>query len=87
MKAESVEKIRQMQDMARDLSDEQLVFSYIVVVDTADPSAAAQLLKGVLQDELERRNPAIAKATEAWVNDLESSETQDDVVLRVLGVS
>lgn len=87
MNTKSVEKIRQMQAMTRNLSDEQLVFSYLVVVQSADPDPAAQLLKGVLQDELEQRNPAIADATEAWVNDLESSDTQDDVVLRVLGVS
>ncbi|PWK81693.1 hypothetical protein C8D88_116104 [Lentzea atacamensis] len=83
MKTESVEKIRQMQAMTRALSDDQLITSYLLVVEAAD-TAETRLVRGVLQDELERRIPAIAEATEAWVNDLDSDDTQEDVVLRCL---
>lgn len=82
MNTTSVEKIRQMQAMTRALSDDQLIASYLFVVESDD--AAARLVRGVVQDELERRIPAIADATEAWVNDLESDDTQEDVVLRCL---
>lgn len=82
MRPESVEKIRQMQAMTRAQSDDQLITSYLFLVESDD--AAARLVRGVVQDELERRIPAIAAATEAWVNDLESDDTQEDVVLRVL---
>lgn len=84
VKTESVEKIRQMQGMARNLSDGQLITSYLITVESGDDSSPARLVKGVLQDELERRIPAIAEATEAWVNDLESDDTQEVVVLRCL---
>jgi hypothetical protein len=84
MKAQSISKIEQMKTLARDMSHIALIDAYRITVDAADPSPAARLVKSVLQDELEHRYPVIAEATESWVEDLDTEDTQDDVVLRCL---
>jgi hypothetical protein len=55
-----------------------------VALRQTDPELARELRLAVssVMDTLERRNPAMTEALEAWANDFSPAETYEEVVLR-----
>jgi hypothetical protein len=61
-----------------------LIDSFRILVVSGAQTDEARLCKSIITDELARRNADLAKALDAWADDLESEETHEAVVLRHL---
>lgn len=82
--ASSNQRINEMKTLARQMGDAELADAFRALASAPNLPDPERLTKSVLQEELERRNPAITNATNAWVDDFTNADTQDDVVLRFL---
>jgi hypothetical protein len=78
-------RIDAMMDLTGEMSDRELADAFRIMVERiVDDTVGGRLVKSLLQQELERRNPELRELLETWVEDMETDDTQDAVVLRWL---